>query len=122
MTLFANGTIRLRKGQIGNEWMGLAELSPDKLQAFLNRLSRRGPLGREEPGEGAGGGLDRAVRAAAAAAREGPQTYRFGHFDPLPLNLSHVVRIAKELGGKVRGGKETGRDSRPITSPGRGTC
>ena len=24
MTLFANGTIRLRKGQIGNEWMGLA--------------------------------------------------------------------------------------------------
>ena len=30
-----------------------------------------------------------------------PQTYRFGHFDPLPLNLSHVVHIAQELEKKV---------------------
>ena len=71
MTLFANGTIRLRKGQIGNEWMGLAELSPDKMQAFLNRLSGEDLCGREEPREGARGGLDRAVRAAPAAPREG---------------------------------------------------
>ncbi|HEY7216268.1 MAG TPA: hypothetical protein VIC28_16720, partial [Thermoanaerobaculia bacterium] len=38
MTLFANGTIRVREGQIGNEWMGLVELGPDELQAFVNRF------------------------------------------------------------------------------------
>ena len=39
VTLFANGTVRVREGWIGNEWMGLTELGPDELQGFLNRLA-----------------------------------------------------------------------------------
>ena len=41
-----------------------------------------------------------------------PQTYRFGHYEPLPLNLSHVVRIAEELTKKVRVVKE--KDEIPV--------
>ena len=39
------------------------------------------------------------------------QTYHFGQYDPLPLNLSHVVRIAEELEKKVPVVKE--RDDLP---------
>ncbi len=40
VTLFGNGTIRLRDGPIGKEWMGLAELNPDELQGTLRRLEQ----------------------------------------------------------------------------------
>jgi len=39
VTLFLNGTIRLRDGEPGKELMGLGELNPDDLQGALNRLA-----------------------------------------------------------------------------------
>lgn len=110
-TLFANGTIRLRKGQIGNEWMGLTELPPDKLQGFLNRLSGEDLSEARSPFPGPEGALIEHCELRLQLPGKDLQTYQFGQYDPLPLNLSHVVRIAEELEKKVPVVKE--RDDLP---------
>jgi hypothetical protein len=100
-TLFANGTVRLRKGQIGNEWMGLTELAPDKLEGFLNRLAAEDLSEMKSPEKGPQGAwVDRCELRLQLPGKD-LQTYQFGQYDPLPLNLSHVVRIAQELEKKV---------------------
>jgi hypothetical protein len=101
MTLFANGTIRLRKGQIGNEWMGLAELPPDRLQGFLNRLSEEDLADVKSPDKGPEGAWVEHCELRLQIPGRDLQIYQFGHFEPLPLNLSHVVHIAEELEKKV---------------------
>ncbi|HKI01581.1 MAG TPA: hypothetical protein VKK31_06345 [Thermoanaerobaculia bacterium] len=101
LTLFANGTVRLRDGQIGNEWMGLAELGPDELQAFLNRLGGEDLSESRNPEQGVEGAWIERCELRLQLAGKPLQTYRFGHYDPLSLNLSRVVRIAGELAEKV---------------------
>lgn len=100
-TLFANGTIRLRKGQIGNEWMGLTELPPDKLEGFLNRLAAEDLSEVKSPDKGPEGDWIERCELRLQLPGKALQTYQFGQYDPLPLNLSHVVRIAQELEKKV---------------------
>ena len=100
-TLFANGTIRLRKGQIGNEKMGLAELAPDKLEGFLNRLAAEDLSESKSPDPGPAGAWIEHCELRLQLPGKDLQTYQFGQYDPLPLNLSHVVRIAQELEKKV---------------------
>jgi hypothetical protein len=100
-TLFANGTIRLREGQIGNEWMGLVELGPDELQGFLNRLKGEDLSESRNPERGVEGAWVERCELRLQLSSKPLQTYRFGQFDPLPLNLSRVVQIARELGDKV---------------------
>jgi hypothetical protein len=110
-TLFANGTIRLRKGQIGNEWMGLTELAPDKLQGFLNRLEEEDLSLVKSPDKGPEGAWVERCELRLQLPGKDLQTYQFGQYEPLPLNLSHVVRIARELEKKVPVVKE--RDDLP---------
>lgn len=100
-TLFANGTVRLRKGQIGNEKMGLAELAPDKLEGFVNRLAAEDLSEAKSPDKGPEGAWVERCELRLQLPGKDLQTYRFGQYDPLPLNLSHVVRIAQELEKKV---------------------
>lgn len=101
VTLFANGTVRLREGWIGNEWMGLTELGPDELQAFLNRLAEEDLSQSRNPERGVEGSWIERCELRLLLSGKPLQTYRFGHYDPLPLNLSRVVRIAQELVEKV---------------------
>jgi len=101
VTLFANGTIRLRKGQIGNEKMGLVELAPDKLEGFVNRLAAEDLSEAKSPDKGPEGGWIERCDLRLQLPGKDLQTYQFGQYDPLPLNLSHVVRIAQELEKKV---------------------
>jgi hypothetical protein len=101
MTLFANGTVRLREGQIGNEWMGLAELGPDELQGFLNRLAGEDLSESRNPEKGVEGAWIERCELRLQLPGRPLQVYHFGHYDPLPLNLSRVVRIAGELAEKV---------------------
>lgn len=106
-TLFANGTIRLRKGKIGNEWMGLAELAPDKLQGFLNRLAGEDLSESKSPDKGPEGAWIEHCELRLQLPGKDLRTYQFGQYEPLPLNLSHVVRIAQELEKKVPVVKES---------------
>ena len=101
MTLFANGTIRVREGQIGNEWMGLTELGPDELQGFVNRFLGEDLSESPNPEKGVEGAWIERCELRLHLPGRPLQTYRFGHYDPLPLNLSRVVRIAQELVEKV---------------------
>ncbi len=101
MTLFGNGTVRVREGQIGNEWMGLAELGPDELQGFLNRLLGEDLSESRNPERGVEGAWIERCELRLHLPGRPLQTYRFGQFDPLPLNLSRVVNIARELVEKV---------------------
>ncbi len=100
-TLFANGTIRLRKGQIGNEKMGLAELAPDKLEGFVNRLAAEDLSEAKSPDKGPEGSWIERCELRLQLPGKDLQTYHFGQYDPLSLNLSHVVHIAQELEKKV---------------------
>jgi hypothetical protein len=101
MTLFANGTVRVREGQIGNEWMGLTELGPDELQGFVNRFLGEDLSESPNPEKGVEGAWIERCELKLHLPGRPLQTYRFGHYDPLPLNLSRVVRIAQELVEKV---------------------
>lgn len=118
VTLFANGTIRLREGWIGDEWMGLTELGPDELQAYLNRLGGEDLSESPNPEKGVEGAWIERCDLRLQLAGKPLKTYHFGHYDPLPLNLSRVVRIAEELVEKVPVTKDkdelpAGYDPRP---------
>jgi hypothetical protein len=110
-TLFANGTIRLRKGQIGNERMGLAELAPDKLEGFVNRLAAEDLSEAKSPDKGPEGAWIERCELRLQIPGKDLQTFQLGQYDRLPLSLSHVVRIAQELEKKVPVVKE--RDDLP---------
>ena len=106
LTMFANGTLRLREGQIGNEWMGLTELGPDDLQNYLNRLAAEDLSESRSPEQGVEGAWIERCDLRLHLDGQPLKTYRFGHYDPLPLNLSRVVQITQELVDKVSVTKE----------------
>jgi hypothetical protein len=106
VTLFGNGTIRLRDGLIGSEWMGLAELGPDELQGYLNRLAGEDLSEAKSPERGVEGAWIERCELRLHLPGKSLQTYRFGHYDPLPLNLSRVVHIVRELEEKVQALKD----------------
>ena len=112
VTLFANGTVRLRDGLIDREWMGLAELGPDELQGYLNRLKGEDLSEAKSPEKGVEGTWIERCELRLQLPGQPLQTYRFGHYDPLALNLSRVVHIAEELADKVPVVKD--RDELPV--------
>jgi hypothetical protein len=100
-TLFANGTLRLFRGKIGNEFMGLAELGRDALQGYLNRLSNEDLTNVASPVAGPQGDwIERCSLRLQIPGKE-LRSFEFGPFDPLQINFSHVVQIAQELEKKV---------------------
>lgn len=115
VTLFANGTIRLRDGVIRHEWMGLAELGPDELTAYLNRLTGEDLSQDRSPERGVEGNWIERCELKLQLPGKPSQSYRFGHYDPLPLNLSRVVRIVKELEEKIQVLREAeGKQELPV--------
>jgi hypothetical protein len=100
-TLFANGTIRLRRGKIGNEWMGLTELGQDALQGYLNRLGNEDLTNVTSPVAGPEGAWVEHCSLRLQLAGKELRSFEFGPFDPLQLNFAHVLQIAQELEKKV---------------------
>jgi hypothetical protein len=101
VTLFGNGTIRLRDGPLGREWMGLAELGPDELQGTLRRLAAEDLSDAVDMMHGVSG--EWVERCDLIRELPGARRFeaRFGRYDTLPLGLSHVRQIAEQLGAKV---------------------
>ncbi|MBW8879107.1 MAG: hypothetical protein JF614_29550 [Acidobacteria bacterium] len=102
ITLFGNGTVRVRDGLIKHEWMGLAEMGPDELQGFLNRLAGEDLSESQSPEKGVEGNWVERCELRLQLPGKPLKTFHFGHYDPLGLNLSRVVHIAEELGEKVQ--------------------
>jgi hypothetical protein len=101
VTLFANGTVRLREGPPGHDELALAELGPDELNAFLRRLeeedlSEVGTLERGIEGDW----IERCNLAVALPGRPF-RSFRYGRYDTLPLPLSRLLRVIDDIGAKV---------------------
>lgn len=97
LTLFANGTMRLREGEVGSESMLLSELDPDSLAAYLRRLAAESLDDGLRPPPPVGGIFTEQC-SLVLDVPDGPVgTARFGAFDSLSLALSRVVAIVREL-------------------------
>jgi hypothetical protein len=101
VTLFGNGTIRLRDGPIGKEWMGLAELGPDELQGTLRRLGEEDLSDASHLPQGVVGEWVEKCDLALALPGGKRQKFFYGRYDTLPLALYRVQRVAEELADKV---------------------
>lgn len=115
VTLFANGTVRLRDGPPGEEEMKLGELDPVALEGFLTRLEEEDLEGlRGDHDNVEGDWIERCLlelperRAAASAPGGSPWRFRFSRYGALPLALSRVVRIAEEVGAVAEGDRGLG--------------
>ncbi len=100
VTLFGNGTVRLWDGPPGEEEMLLGELEPPELDGLLTRLAAEDLS--EAPAEyhGVEGEWveECVLELPRPAEKDDPATFRFSPYARLPLALSRVVAIARELG------------------------
>ena len=102
VTLFGNGTVRLRDGERGKEAMGLDELGPDEYQGAIRRLEGEELSEVRPPGRGIDGEwIERGELILGIPGRP-VQVFHFGRYDSLPLQLSRVVRIAEDLAAGVQ--------------------
>lgn len=106
MTLFANGTVRLRLWNAeGEHDMLLKELDPDQLEGYLNRLREIDLSESEERREGPAGEwvqkcrleLDLYDGAPDDDRGAQPTRFLFGRYDSVSLALSRVIGIAEEI-------------------------
>jgi hypothetical protein len=131
LTLFANGTVRLREGPRGEERMMLGEMPPDVLQGWVDNLRRedlseadvgsRGPTGDwVESCEVtlSFGTMERWLGPPPVRGRNdadwrpmGDETFIYGRFDSLPLSLSRVIGLLDGLLERVD--RAAGRQSLP---------
>lgn len=97
ITLFANGTLRIRQRVHEDEQFKLAELNPDELAAFVNRLSAEDltevPRGRPE----VQGDFVERCELRLEIPDQAPRGFYFGRFDSLPLALSRLNRIVDDM-------------------------
>ncbi len=97
LTLFSNGTCRLREGEVGSERMHLSELDPDAKDAYVRRLQAES-LGESVSPLGSLGGEWTESCRLAVDIPDGPQgEVRYGNLAPKSLALSRVVTIAEEI-------------------------
>jgi hypothetical protein len=97
VTLFANGTIRLREGEGPEQNMRLAELPLDVLRDFTNRLEEI-DLSETEAGipQGELEWIGRCEIELGGGEGE-PKVYHYGRFESLSLALSRVNTIVEDL-------------------------
>jgi hypothetical protein len=127
VTLFANGTVRLRHqvldrtGGVDDETMALGELPPDELVAWVDRV-REEDLGETEGATSGPGGdwvercrltldydaMARWIGPPREVARDlsgrrprGRATYRYGHLDTLSLPLARLLSRVDGIAGRV---------------------
>ena len=98
LTLFANGTLRLRESEPGGEMrMRLAELGRAELAAFVARLDGEDLSEVDVRGPEASG--DWVVSCELRLALEGrvERRLRFGRMDSLPLPLGRLLSVVDDL-------------------------
>jgi hypothetical protein len=112
VTLFGNGTIRLRDGSKEEDWMGLGELNPDEVDGVINRLKEEDLSEVGKLPEGVEGNWVETCTLSFQIPGKELQVYHFGRYDTLPLPLSRVVRVAEDVAAKVRDLK--GKEELPV--------
>ncbi len=97
ITLFGNGTLRLRLRYEEKDEMRLAELPPEDVEAFIRRLEAEDlsevPESRDEV---LGSFIERCGLFLDLPGRQ-QQRFFFARFDSLPLGLSRLNAIVEDL-------------------------
>lgn len=97
LTLFGNGTVRVRLRTDDKDEMRLAELTPDEVQAYIRRLEAEDlsevPEGREQF---QGSLVERCGLFLDLPERE-KQQFFFGRLESLPLPLSRLNGIVADM-------------------------
>lgn len=101
VTLFANGTVRLRDGLYASEQMRLGELPPDRLAAFVRRFAAEDlrEVATDRPAVG-GAWVERCTLDLSLDGTP-PRHLAYGRVDALPLGLARVLAIVEDLAGQV---------------------
>jgi hypothetical protein len=101
ITLFANGTVRLRQGPTGREKMALGELGPDELASFVAEAAA---IDLAESDSDESGLVGPAVeRCTVAMTLPGRPLWarRFGRFDTLAPSLARLVGLVDGLAARA---------------------
>lgn len=97
VTLFANGTVRLRQ----DEGILLSELTPEELAAYLRRLAAEDLSETDPDSTGVDGEWVERCALELALPEQRPRNFTFERYASLSLALSRVVAIARELGERT---------------------
>jgi hypothetical protein len=97
VTLFANGTVRLREGAAGQEKMTLGEATPSEVEAYVRRLGEP-DLGETSPSEESPGGawVESCVLLLDLPGRP-ERTFRYGRYSSHSLALQNIVRVVRDI-------------------------
>lgn len=98
LTLFANGTLRLREEREGElPRMRLAELGRAELSAYLTRLAEEDLREVDVRGPEASGDWVEVCRLALSLEGSPERLLRFGRMDSLPLALGRLLSVIDDL-------------------------
>ncbi len=102
ITLFGNGTIRVRDGLKTSPSMTLGEIGRDELAAVVARLRAEdlSEVARRQQGP-SGPWVERCAIELDVGQPGAPQIFGFGRYDSLPLALAHLRTAAEDLAARV---------------------
>jgi hypothetical protein len=101
VTLFGNGTLRLRQGEPGKESMWLLELAPEDRDGYLARLRGDNREEAERDSRTVSGEWVARCRLSIHLPGKYPEEYEVGRFDSLSLGLQRAVALGEELIDRV---------------------
>ncbi len=120
VTLFANGTLRLREGPPRGEEVRLLELGEEDLTAYLNRLAAEDLGETDSVATGAEGPWVEHCKLVLALPNHAPRHFAFDRYASLSLALSRVVAVLREMEDKVDSANLRERTLREGYVPARG--
>jgi hypothetical protein len=102
ISLFGNGTVRLKDGLRGKEKVSLTELSPEELAGYRRRLAAE-DLGETDARAGGPDGewVER-CRLELTAPDGTPRSFQLARYGSLSLALSRVLAVTQELGDRAQ--------------------
>ena len=97
ITLFANGTVRMRDGLGATRTMRLVELGDVELRAYQNRLRDIRFDDLAPHSSGMEGSLVERCKVEVAPPESETLLFEYGQFDTIPLGLKHVLLLIEDL-------------------------
>jgi hypothetical protein len=97
VTLFANGTVRVREGLGQKPQMTLGELGPDVLLGYLRRLAVEDLSEVHDTHDSAEGNWVERCMLHLALDRQPERHIAFARYDALSLSVANIVRIVDEM-------------------------
>jgi hypothetical protein len=102
VTLFANGTIRLREGMKSTPTMSLGELTRDELLAVLESLGEIDFTEAEAATQGVRGEWVEQCRLQLDLPAAPERVFNFARYDTRPPAVERAVRAAEDLARRVQ--------------------